>query len=67
MIIKKELINNWFVDEYCCEKMEHAILDEFIWIKKGQPQLPYIHVKPYLENGNYIDYCPFCGIKIKKV
>ena len=45
---------NWAIDEYCCEKLEHAIMDEFISLKDGQPQLVVRFYSMYLKDGNLL-------------
>lgn len=65
MKVEKRVTENitWAMDEYCCEKMEHALCDEFLFICEGQTQIQTVF--HYLKEGHYIDFCPFCGEKIE--
>ena len=65
MRIKKEIVEktNWYIDGYCCETMEHALLDGFILMEDGQVKIATRY--RYKEGGDYVYYCPFCGDKIR--
>jgi len=68
MKLLKRITENirWIVDEYCCDKMENAIADEFISISmSGQTLLWTGMYRITVKNGNFVYYCPFCGEKIE--
>ncbi len=61
--VNEEIV--WRIDEYCCEKMEHAKTDELILINDGQVKFNHPSRSAYLKDGDFVDYCPFCGEKIE--
>ena len=68
MKLLKRITENirWTVDEYCCDKMENAIIDGFIYISMpGQILLSVSEHRITAKNGNFVYYCPFCGEKIE--